>query len=129
MFYLSALERETGKSARDCIVQNGTISFLVNGENMSRIIGKNGQNIKKFTEKLGKKVQLFEYYTQAEKFIEKALPNGTVKSVEVQENGQEKTARISFVPSERISVNRNQPKMKALREFLDRDFGIKNIRL
>lgn len=129
MFYLSALERETGKSARDCIVQNGTISFLVNTENMPRIIGKKGVNIKKFTEKMGKKIQLFEYNEEPEKFIEKALPKGTVKGVQMQKNGEEKTARIEIVPSERVSIKANQPKIRALKELLDRNFGVKNIRL
>lgn len=128
MFYLSALEQATGKSGRDCIVQNGTISFLVNSKNMPTIIGKKGVNIKKFIEKIGKRVQLFEYAENPENFIEKALPKGTVKGVQIQ-NGDEKTARVELVPSERISVMRNQAKIRALKEFLNRNFGVKNIRL
>ena len=61
-------ESMSGAKIKDCIA-NGKILIIVEENEMGKAIGKNGINIKKFENKLKKKVKLAEFSSDAGQFV------------------------------------------------------------
>jgi len=117
-------ERLTGVNVRDCLINEDTVYFLVEPGKMGMVIGRNGNKIKNVCKTLGKKVKIFEHADTPEKLVRNLIPN--INSIEIH-NG---VITVSIPVSDKsIVIGKNGKNIKMIREFLDRHFGIKNLRL
>lgn len=121
---MAAFEKLTKVPVRDCIMVEDYAYFLVQEGKIGLAIGKNGAGIRDVRSVLGKQVKVFEYSDNAEQMIKNLIPGA--KSIEIS-NG---SATVSIPPDARSSViGRNGNNIKTIREFLERNSGIKNFRL
>jgi len=121
---VGVFERLLGVHVKDCLTDEDTVYFLIEQGMMGKAIGKNGSNIKTLASALGKKVKIFEYADTPEKLINNLIPNAT--GVEIHDG----VAIVSVPPSDKSSVIGKKGKnIKIIRQFLERHFNIKNLRL
>lgn len=121
---IAAFEKMTKVHARDCIIMEDSIYFLVNPGKIGVAIGKNGSNIKEVSKALGKNVRLFAYYDNPKEMLKAMVP--TAKSIEI---GKE-SASLAVPSSDRVAViGRNGRNIKAIKEILNRHFSIKTVKL
>jgi len=94
---IAMLESLTGAGARDCVMdeESETALFVINEGDMGLAIGKNGKNIKKVEQNLGKSVELVEYSEDPEQFIANALKPADVEDVSVESQGEGKVAKVT----------------------------------
>lgn len=121
---IAAFEKMTKVHARDCVTVEDTLYFLVEPDKIGFAIGKNGSNIKEVSRSLGKTVRLFAYHKEPTEMIKSMIP--TVKSVDIKDD----TANITVPAGDRVAViGRNGKNIKAIKDIMNRHFGIKNVKL
>lgn len=121
---ISIFEKVTETHARDCIVTDSCIYFLVNNDKVGLAVGKNGQNVKKLSKSFKKNIKIFGYSNNLEEFIKNIIPN--IKKLE--SNNSHLIVTVS--KKERFAViGRRGENIKAIREFLKRNFHINNFRV
>lgn len=121
---IAAFEKMTRVHARDCLVIEDSIYFLVDPAKIGAAIGKNGSNIKEVSRAFGKNVRLFAYHDKPGEMLKAMVP--TAKSVEL---GKE-NATVTVPNQDRVSViGKNGRNIKAIKEIMDRHFSIKSVRL
>lgn len=115
--------------AKDCMIGKNTIVFLVPEKDMRQAIGKNGDTIKRITEKLGKKVELFEYTEQPEKFFEKAFFKAKLTKVEIKKVGERTIAFVGADAENKKIVLGNLGRLKKVKELAKRNYNIDEVRV
>jgi N utilization substance protein A len=121
---IAAFEKITKVHARDCMITDDYVYFVVDSEKMGLAVGKNGVTIKEVSKILGKPVKLFGYKDTPEEFIKNAITG--VKSINIS-NG---SVLLTVEPKIKVMViGRNGGNIKAIKELLRRHFSIENIRL
>ena len=121
---IAAFEKMTKVHARDCVTVEDTLYFLVEPEKIGFAIGKNGSNIREVSKSLGKTVRLFAYKKEPVEMIKSMIP--TVKSIDIKDE----TASITVPAGDRVAViGRNGKNIKAIKDIMNRHFGIKNVKL
>ncbi len=121
---IAAFEKMTKVHARDCVMVDDSIYFLVDPGKIGFAIGKNGSNIKEVSKSFGKTVRLFAYHDKPGEMIRSMVPS--VKSVEIKKE----TVSLTVPAGDRVAViGRNGRNIKAIKDIMNRHFGIKNIKL
>lgn len=121
---VGTFERMIGVHVRDCLLGEDTVYFLVEPGKMGMAIGRNGSKIKNVSLTLRKKVKIFEYADTPEKLVRNLIPGAT--SVDISND----MVTVSVPSSERSAViGKGGSNIKIIRQFLNRHFNIKNLRL
>ena len=121
---IATFEKLTKVHARDCLITDECIYFLVDPERIGMAVGRNGSIIKEVRRVFGKSVKIFGYYPDPESFLRGAVPN--VKFLGTNDG----SITISIPNDQRMSViGRNGDNIKAIREILSRHYKVKKLRL
>ncbi len=121
---IALFESITKIHAKDCIIEDKCIYFLVDQEKIGLAVGKNGSVIKEVKKVLRKDVRVMGYPDNPEDFIKSQIPS--VKSIQVSDG-----SLILSVPSrERVNViGKSGRNIKIMKEILKRYFKIKDVKL
>ena len=92
---INALQDFSGVTARDCIINEKNILFVVNEKDVGNAIGKKGEKIKKLMNKLRKNIEIYGFTEKPENFIKNSLKE--IKIDEITENKEGKQVRVSTV--------------------------------
>ncbi|MBN2067314.1 MAG: NusA-like transcription termination signal-binding factor [Candidatus Diapherotrites archaeon] len=128
IFYLNALNSISGVDARDCVVDDNAIAFLVKKEAMGKAIGKNASKIKELKKKLRKNVEIFEYTEGIESFIKNALYNIKIEEIKIVEKNGKKQAILMLDPENKRKLLNSLPRIKRIKALSKRDYNIEDIR-
>lgn len=126
--YISLFELLTGASAKDCAVTEDSMGFLIEEGDMGLAIGRNGENVGKVRDKIGKEIFLMQSSEDMVRFIKNLFYPAVVKSVRVTET---KTGKIATVEVKRWdykkALGENGRRIKLAKVFAERNFDISNI--
>ena len=129
MNWISLLLEKTGAMAKDCIIEDERIIFLLNKGDTGRVIGKNGQNIKQLRNSFGKEVQVVEYGDVVEKLAVNSIAPVRVDNVVFRKDKNGKSSIVMFVqPKDRArAIGKNGSTLKRSKAILKRHFNIDNV--
>ncbi len=121
---IAAFEKMTKVHARDCLIMEDSIYFLVDPGKIGFAIGKNGSNIKEVSKVFGKNVRLFAYHNKPEDMLRAMIP--MIKSMNMGKG----TISLTIPASDRVTViGKGGRNIRAIKEIMNRHFDIKNIKL
>ena len=126
--FINALTAVSGVSAKDCIIDNKVICYLVNKDDVGKAIGKGASNIKKLGKKLNRNVEIIGHYKDVEEFVKKSLYNISISSSEIREKDEKKEMVISLDAENRKKLTSKLGKLRRIKEIAKRNYGIDNIR-
>ncbi len=126
---MNALDNMAKVSPKDCFVDGETVVFLVPEKGMRQAIGKNGQTVELMKKKLGKKIELFEYAEEPEKFLEKAFFRAKIEKVEIKETAERKIAVIHADPENKRIMLQNMGRLRKVKELAKRNYGLEEVRI
>ncbi|CEG11810.1 hypothetical protein MSIBF_A1700001 [groundwater metagenome] len=125
---MTLFEILTGVSAMDCVSVDDAAGFLVEENDMGMAIGKNGENINKVRDKLGKQVFLMQHSQDMQKFITYALHPAYVKSVRISDTTKGKIASADISKEDyRKAAGEGNKKIAIAKLFANRMFDIEDI--
>jgi NusA-like KH domain protein len=120
---ITAFENITGSEVRDC-VRNESLYFLVNPGKVAIAIGKNGQTVKTAEKMLNKTIKIFEWSENAEEFVRRLIP----QALKIEIDGGK--AVVALDSRDRGAViGREGSNVKIIREFLERNSEIKELKI
>lgn len=121
---IALFEKLTNVHAKDCLITEDCVYFLVDPEKIGLAIGKNGAVIKEVRKSLGRQVKIFGYSDKPEEMIKNLIPN--IKTMTFN-NG---SMVISIPSDDKVSViGKNGRNIKAIKEIMRRHFSIKYVKL
>ena len=119
-------ESMSGAKIKDCIA-NDKILFIVEENDMGKAIGKNGANIKKFENKIKKKVKLAEFSGDVTQFVRNLAYPAEIADVK-NENGLV-TIQGRDANSRAMLIGRERQNLNHMTEIVRRYFDVKEIRV
>lgn len=121
---IALFEKVTNVHAKDCLITDDFVYFLVDPDKIGLAIGKNGSVIKEVRRLLGKQVKLFGYNNKPEEMIKNMIPN--IKNMTVNDGSMV----ISISSQDKVTViGKNGRNIKAIKELMKRHFSIDYIKL
>ncbi|PIN85211.1 MAG: NusA-like transcription termination signal-binding factor [Candidatus Diapherotrites archaeon CG11_big_fil_rev_8_21_14_0_20_37_9] len=126
---MNGLDKIANVMPRDCFVGDNSVVFLVHEEHMKKAIGKNGATIEKISKTLNKRVELFEYTKEPEKFFEKAFYRAKIEKVEIRETKNGKIALISADNTNKRIMLQNMGRLKKIKQLAKRNYEIGEVRI
>jgi NusA-like KH domain protein len=121
---IALFESVTNVHAKDCIITDRCVYFLVDPAKVGKAIGKNGSTTRNLSRSIGKGVKVFGYSNKPDELIRNIIPN--IKSVEI--NGD--TMVVSIPAEDRMNaIGAGGRNIKFIKEVLNRHFDIRNFRL
>lgn len=129
IMYMNMLEAMTGVCARGCVVTADGIIFTVKGEDMKFAIGKDGKNIRKVKDKLGRNVEVFEYSADPKEFVAKALKGVKMGNMELGGDSGKQSLDLKMDAENVRKAMRNSARLRSMREIAKEGYGIETVRL
>lgn len=119
---IAAFQKVTGIGAKDCLVTEDLVYFLVEPGKLGRAIGRGGNSVRELRRVFDRPVKVFEYSEGLEGMVRNMMPGAG--NIEI-EDGE---VRVS-VPEEKRSevIGRGGRNIKAVREFLSRHFRVNKL--
>ena len=129
ILYINALSNASHVTAKDCLIEEGVICFLVKGENLGKAIGKNASTVKNLSLKLKKNIEIFGYYKDVKEFIRKAFHNVKINEIEIKENDELKEVILSVDFENKRKLLSNRKRMERIKKLLERDYKVAGVRI
>jgi N utilization substance protein A len=123
---ITLFENLTGIPAKDCLVEENVVYFLVDEENVGMAIGKNGNNVKNVENVINKTVKIFGFSNDLNKFIKNLVPKAT--DIKINDQEGKKIVEVSVEKSDRpIVIGREGKNLKILKELLKRNHNVDDL--
>jgi len=102
--FMTLFESLTGATVVDCVKEENTLGFLVKKGDMGRAIGKQGANIEKVRQSVGRSVLIVEEGDNQQEFMKKLFEPVRLHKIQFKENDGEKNAVIEVDKKDRRKV-------------------------
>lgn len=112
-----ALEKVSKVNAKDCIIKNNVISYLVNEKEIGKAIGKKAINIKELEKKLKKRVEIIGFYKKPEDIIKN---NFKVELKEINKKGKKLIINLDQINKKKVMSNIGR--LKRINELIERNY-------
>lgn len=124
--YMSFFESITGAKLKDCILSDGTLTFVVQEGQAGRAIGKNGSNIRKIEGALNKKVRVVEFDAGLMKFISNLI---YPLEAELSEEEGVVMLRSRDTKTKALLIGRDSQNIRKTGEIVRRYFDVKKVKV
>jgi N utilization substance protein A len=129
IFFLNELHNISSVHAKDCLISNDVVSFIVKRDDLGKAIGKNAQNIKTMTQKTKKRIEILEYCDKVSPFVEKSLYKVKPDTItEIEEEGKRKVL-IHLNSENRKKMMNNLGRLKRIKELAKRNYKVDDIKI
>jgi len=127
--FISLFESITGAVARDCIIDEERIIFIVKQGNIGLAIGKKGINIKRVRDFLRKPIEVVEFAQSPENFIKNTLAPARIQLITVSERRDgKKVAMVTVNDQDRgIAIGKNGKNVARARLLARRHYNIEDV--
>jgi N utilization substance protein A len=131
MKYIQLLQNMTGATVVDCIVdeEEDTIIFTVKKGEVGLAVGKGGEKIKRFRGMTNKRVEIYEYIPDPQRFIRNALKPAKIKDIRLVDRMEGKRiAMVNVEPRDKgIAIGKNGSNIKKIRFLANRYFELDTV--
>lgn len=127
--FISLFESITGAVARDCIIDEERIIFIVKPGAIGLAIGKKGINIKRVRDFLQKPIEVVEFAQDPGEFIKNTLAPARIKLISVTERRDgKKVAMVTVNEADRgIAIGKNGKNVARARLLARRHYNIEDV--
>ncbi len=129
MRFINLFEMVTGAGAKDCIITDERVTFVVNEGEIAQAIGKGGANVKRVESKINKKVDVIEYSRDPVQFVRNLLHPIKPKSIYPAEKSTgEKVINVQVERRDKSAIFANKKRLyNRLVTFLSRYHNTSNV--
>ncbi len=126
---INALQDFSGVTARDCIIQEKNIIFLVNEKDVGNAIGKKGEKINKLRQKLNKNIEIYGFSEKPENFIKNSLKDIKIEEINQKNEGEKKVFVLKLDSENKRKILGKTNKLKKIKEILKRNYKIDEVKI
>ena len=127
--YIALFDEETGVTARDCVIEDDRVVFLVSAGKMADAIGPGGKTVRALEDRLGTDVTLVENALDAESFVANMFAPAVVSNVTISVN--DTTVAYVEIPDEDkgVAIGAGGRNIDLARRMAARHYDIDDIEL
>lgn len=124
---ISMFESITGVEARDVVMNEDEVYFIVPDGKAGMAIGKGGKVVNKVQDKLNKNVKIYEYSDNLGKFLNNIVPTD-IRGVDITDEDGKKEVEISVSRENKGRVvGKNGDKIDSIRSILQRTHNVSEV--
>ncbi|HDH40973.1 MAG TPA: NusA-like transcription termination signal-binding factor [Candidatus Altiarchaeales archaeon] len=128
--YMTLFETLTGAMVKDCVRVQNAMGFLVNKGDMGLAIGKNGSNIERVRQVIGKSIFVMEFSDSVKEFIRNLFRPIKVRRIRIYELNNERIVDVDIDKKDRRRViGQEGIRIKIAKELSKRHYNIDNIKI
>lgn len=125
---INFFEKYTKVHAKDCIIEPANVIFIVEEGKAGKAIGKKGLTISELEKKLNKKIRIFEWSDNLEKFVTNLAPQA--KSVKLEDVKGKNVLTVSVDAGKRgLLIGKGGTNINRIKSILRRYHNIDEIKL
>ena len=127
---IARFEHLTGAGSRDIITddENDRYIFIVNNGEMGLAIGKQGANIRKASETLGRRCEVVEYSDDPSQFLRNCFHPAKVTEIQYSDYCGEQIAHVVIRDEDRgIAIGKSGKNLNRTKMIAQREHNIQNI--
>ncbi len=124
---MSMFESKTRAKLKDCIMSEGSITFIVQEKEIARAVGPKGANVKSLERALKKRVRVVEYSPDVIKFIRNLTYPANI--AEADQADKIITLRAADSKSRGMLIGREANILRAFEAVVKRYFDIEEIKV
>lgn len=121
--YILLLKEVAGVLAKDCLVKDDKVIYVVREGKAGLAIGKGGNKVKRIQDKINKSVEVIEYSSDPIKFLKNIFKPAKIEDIKLKERPEGKVVEMS-PKTDRALV---RSKLKKAERFAKKYFGIEDI--
>jgi len=129
IFFINMLYSISGAQARDCLIGDNVVSFLVRKKDVGKAIGKKAENIKKLSKKTKKHIEIMEHCSDVIPFLRKAFYKIKTQRISKTENDGKTIVTVSLDSENRKKMLNNIGRIKRIKEFAKRNYKVDDIKI
>lgn len=122
--HILLLEEVSGVSAKDCIIRDEKIIYVVREGKAGLAIGKGGKNVKQIRNKIDKDVEIIEYNSSPLEFLKNLFKPANIRGRGMRENSNGEREIIISPESDKALV---RSKLKKAQKLIQKYFNINRI--
>lgn len=128
--HIAAFTAATGATAVDCVLEDDTVVFVVDPDDMARAIGPGGETVDALERQLGASVVLIEDAPDPDTFVANALAPAAVYAVRIDERAEDTVAIATVDPADvGVAIGRNGARIDRARRLAARHVGVDEIEI
>ena len=121
LHFISIFEGTTKVSARDCVVLEDRIIFVV--DDLRTALGKNMANVRRLRSSIGRNIDIIGMAMTPEKFVQNIFHNYRVKEVNIEDRNEVPTAVVEMEPGDKgRAIGKNRRNLTVAEDILSRHF-------
>ncbi|WP_338095570.1 NusA-like transcription termination signal-binding factor [Methanorbis rubei] len=123
--YIEELRILTRATAFDCLIDDRfeRIIYVIKPGDMGLAIGKNGDNIKKMSRVLGKRIEMVEFAENREQFVANMFKPAEVSAVQFGADDEPVTVIVPEKGDVGIAIGKNGSTIEKARQLVQRFYG------
>jgi len=127
MQYITLFEEVTRVTAKDCVLRDDQIIFIVNMGDVGTAVGPKGLNVKKLEQKLKKKIKIIGYSDDLNDFIRSMV--APLQLEEINENNGVVELTAKDLKTRGLLIGRNASILRGYESIVQRFFPIKELKV
>ncbi|OYT41436.1 MAG: transcription elongation factor NusA [Candidatus Altiarchaeales archaeon ex4484_43] len=128
--YMTLFETLTGAMVKDCVQVQNAMGFLVNEGDMGLAIGKNGSNIERVRQVIGKSIFVMEFSDSVKEFIRNLFRPIKIRQIRIYELNNERIVDVDIDKKDRRkAIGQEGIRIKIAKELSKRHYNIDNINI
>lgn len=126
--WISLLLERTGAMAKDCIIGEDSITFLLEKSSLGRVIGKQGSTIKQLSQDFNREVKVVEFSDNLPDLTKNTLSPVKPINIQLNNNNGKQTLVVTVSAKDRPrAIGKNASVLKRSRAILKRHYDIDNV--
>jgi len=128
MRLISLFEGVTGTTVKDCVEAPDRLVFVVEEGQISRAIGKGGDNVNRLKQMTKRNIQIIEFSPDSVQFLKNIFRPYNVKGVELEMRNGIKHATVQVDLKEKgKAIGKGGANLRLAREIVSRHHDIKSV--
>jgi N utilization substance protein A len=126
--WISLLLEKTGAMAKDCIIGEDSVTFLLEKGDTGRVIGKRGANIKQLSLEFNREVQVVEFSDNLPDLTKNSISPVKPINIQLNNNDGKQTLVVTVSAKDKPrAIGKNASVLKRSRAILKRHYNIDNV--
>jgi len=127
---MALFESITGARVIDFMPTEESFHFLIDASGAGKAIGKGAENLKRFRELTGRRVNVYVHYKDEKKFVKALFRRFEVESVEIVEDDNGRMAVVKVAPKDKArAIGRKGRNVSIISEMAKKHSELDGVRI
>lgn len=127
---INLLEQVTGAHAKDAVISEDSIIFVVEKGELGRAIGKQGASINRLRKAFGRGVEVVEEASELQGFLANVFAPAQIRETRVSDVQGRRVATVVVDPKNKgLAIGRGGERVRKARLLAKRHFGMDDVKI